>query len=396
MNLQIINPITYPGWDDLIRSNPESSFFHSSSWARVLAESYNYKPLYFAAIDNNKLLALISLMEIKSILTGKRGVSLPFTDYCEPIIPEKKYFKNAMNYLIEYGKRAGWKSIEMRTGNSFPKEIPPSSYYYGHTLELSKDKKFMTQQATGNIENPSFPPFAILRQAQDDKCHGELAEPSPPLVKGGKGGLSNENKIFSNFRDSTRRNIKKAVKEGVETNIYTSVESVREFYRLNCLTRREHGFPPQPWSFFKKIHDHIIAMNLGFVVLASYRGKTIAGAVYFHFGDKALFKYGASDKNYQHLRANNLVMWEAIKYYCQNGYKSLNLGRTEPENKGLLQFKSGWRPKEHVINYYKYDFKKRAFVQNSSRVTGFHNKIFKNMPIPILNVVGSILYKHMG
>jgi len=373
--MQIINPLNYPGWDKLLLKTPNSSFFHSSHWARVLNESYGYRPLYFSEISGSRLVTLISMMEVRSILTGKRGVSLPFTDYCELIINDKDSFQAALDRLIEYGKKARWKSIELRTGNSLPKEISPSSFYYGHILELSKDKTFMLQQATGNIENPSM--VALPRVAPSI---------SPPLAK----------KIFSDFRDSTKRNIKKAIKEGVETNIYTSVESVREFYHLNCLTRREHGLPPQTWAFFKKIHDHIIAMNLGFVVLAAHRGKTIAGAVYFHLGNKALFKYGASEKKYQHLRANNLVMWEAIKYYCQNGYKSLNFGRTEPENKGLLQFKSGWRAKEHVINYYKYDFKKRAFVQNSSRVTGFHNKIFKNMPIPVLNVVGSILYKHMG
>jgi hypothetical protein len=385
LELQIINPLDYPGWDELLLKTPNSSFFHSSHWTRVLNESYGYRPLYFSEIKGSRFVTLISMMEVRSILTGKRGVSLPFADYCELIINDKDSFQAALDRLIEYGKKAKWKSIELRTVNSLPHEFLPSSFYYGHTLNLSKDETFMTQQAAGNIENP-------YRAALP------LGAPSisPPLVKGRKGGLSDENKIFSSFRDSTKRNIKKAIKEGVETNIYTSAEAVREFYRLNCLTRREHGLPPQTWSFFKNIHDYIIAMNLGFVALAAHRGKTIAGAVYFHLGNKALFKYGASEKKYQRLRANNLVMWEAIKYYCQNGCKSLNFGRTEPENKGLLQFKSGWGAKEHIINYYKYDFKKRAFIQNSSRVTGFYNKLFKNMPIPILKVVGSILYKHMG
>jgi len=49
------------------------------------------------------------------------------------------------------------------------------------------------------------------------------------------------------------------------------------------------------------------------VVLASFDQENVAGAIYFHLGEKAVFKYGASDKKFQHLRANNLVMWEAIK-----------------------------------------------------------------------------------
>jgi lipid II:glycine glycyltransferase (peptidoglycan interpeptide bridge formation enzyme) len=232
----------------------------------------------------------------------------------------------------------------LRTGNSLPNGNSPYSFYYGHTLDIT---------------------------------HGE-------------------DTIFSNFRGSTKRNIKKAVKEGVRTNIFTSVESIREFYRLNCLTRREHGIPPQPWSFFKKIHDHILSENLGFVILASFHNKTIAGAVYFNLGDRAIYKYGASDKNYQYLRANNLVMWEAIKWYTNNGYKTFCFGRTERENKGLLQFKSGWGAKEHLIHYYKYDLIKEAFIRDSSKVRGVHNKFFEKMPIPLLKVTGSLLYKHMG
>jgi len=40
--------------------------------------------------------------------------------------------------------------------------------------------------------------------------------------------------------------------------------------------------------------------------------------------------------------------------------------------------------------------KKGSFVPGSSKVRGFQNKIFRNLPLPILNRIGSILYKHVG
>ncbi|MGA2317724.1 MAG: peptidoglycan bridge formation glycyltransferase FemA/FemB family protein [Thermodesulfobacteriota bacterium] len=344
MDIQIINPITYPGWDDLVVSHPDYSFFHSSAWARVLFESYHYTPKYFTIINDGKLLALIPVMEVNSFLTGKRGVSLPFTDYCKPIIANGISFQNLLEHIIENGKKCGWKSLELRSSSDLLPSTMPSITYLGHTL-----------------------------------------------------GLDNgEQEVFSNFRDSTKRNAQKAVKEGVEVKIDHSLESLKEFYRLNCMTRREHGLPPQPFHFFKKIYDHVISRNLGFVILASYSGKNIAGAVYFHFGEKAVYKYGASDKKFQHLRANNLVMWEAIQWYSQNGYKNLCFGRTERENQGLIQFKSGWGTTEQQINYYRYDLNKGSFVPGSSKVTGFHNKIFRNLPLPLLKRVGSVLYKHVG
>jgi len=131
-------------------------------------------------------------------------------------------------------------------------------------------------------------------------------------------------------------------------------------------------------------------------VTAQYQGRTIAGAVYFHFGNKALYKYGASDHALQHLRANNLVMWEAIKWFCQSGFSSICLGRTKLKNNGLLQFKAGWGAQMQVIKYYKYDVHNELFFIDESQITQFHHKLFNRMPNPLLNIIGSVMYRHVG
>lgn len=341
---QIINPINYPGWDDLIISSPDHSFFHSSSWARVLSESYNYHPLYFATLKDGRLLSLISVMEIESILTGRRGVSLPFSDYCESIAAASGYFQNTLDHLLEYGKKRKWKYLEIRGGKNFNEHFSPWVTYYRHTLDLSED--------SGHI--------------------------------------------FSNFRESTKRNIRKAIKQEVKVNIENSLASVKDFYRLNCLTRRHHGLPPQPFIFFKNIYEHVLAKGLGLVLLASNGELNIAGAIFFHYGDKALYKYAGSNRAYQNLRANNLVMWEAIKWYCRNGYKSLSLGRTDSEDRGLLQFKSGWRPREEIVEYFKYDFTKNSFTKNATRAIQLSRRVLRMMPSPMLKIFGLILYRHIG
>ncbi len=64
--LQILNPIEYPNWDELLLTNENYSFFHTSGWAKVISESYNYKPLYFTEIENDKLTALIPIMAVNS------------------------------------------------------------------------------------------------------------------------------------------------------------------------------------------------------------------------------------------------------------------------------------------------------------------------------------------
>jgi hypothetical protein len=343
-NLQILNPTTYSNWDDILLSTSGASFFHTAAWATVLTESYSYTPCYFAAIDNDRLTALCSLMDVRSALTGCRGVSLPFTDYCEPIAHTTESFQDMFTCITRYGRERGWKHIELRGGEALLKDIPHSSFYYGHTLKLH--------------QNPET--------------------------------------LFSTFRDSTKRNIKKAGKENVEIKIIQDIEGMKTFYGLNCMTRQQHGLPPQPMSFFKKVHEHILSKGRGFIVLAMHEGKPVAGNIFFHFGKKALYKYGASDKNYQHLRANNLVMWEAIRWYCKNGYTHFCFGRTEPENDGLRQFKNGWGTREHDIRYYKYDLQRNEFIGKSGRIGHRYKKVFARMPIPALKLTGNLLYRHMG
>lgn len=323
--IRIINPLERPDWNDALRSNHGASFFHTSTWARVIQKSYHYKLLYLMMEGDGKM-AILPMMEVNSHLTGKRGVSLPFTDYCEPIVSNDDQFEEMFNYATDYGKKNGWRYIEIRGSRKFLDKHESSEYYFGHTLDLTQGAK----------------------------------------------------KIFSNFRDSTKRNIKKAEKGGVYVEITHSLNAVDEFYRLNSLTRREHGLPPQPYYFFKKVYEEIISKGMGFISLARHKGTVIAGNVYFYHAKNAIFKYGASDKIYHHLRPNNLVMWKAINWCCEKGHNNMCFGKTETDNNGLRQYKLGWGTKEQVIKYFKYDFVKDSFVKAPPRYQPFNIKFSKN------------------
>jgi hypothetical protein len=344
MTLRILNPLRTPRWDELLLANPNATLFHSARWARVLYESYGYEPLCFVSFKNGAMEVLLPFMEVRSVFTGKRGVSLPFTDYCEPILPDSIGFQDVLDVIIRHSSNAGWDTIELRGCNSLPADITPSSVYYRHIIDLTK---------------------------------GEKA-------------------LLAGLRQSTRNNIRKCERTGTTVTMDTSRDAVRHFCRLNCMTRKLHGLPPQPFSFFEMIQKHLLAQDSGIVAIASHEGKVVAGAVFLHFGDKALYKYGASDRRYQHLRANNLIMWQAMEWYARKGFQSLCLGRTEPENDGLLQFKRGWGVTEEMLPYYKYNLKRSVFVREPSKTTGFFNPIFRAMPIPFLRLTGALLYRHMG
>ena len=198
------------------------------------------------------------------------------------------------------------------------------------------------------------------------------------------------------IRSSTLRNIKKAESAGVEVDILYSLEGIRDFYRLNSLTRRDHGLPPQPWKFFENIQKRVLGQGKGFLSLGRLRGQAIAGAIFFCFGETAVFKYGASDKNYQHVRPNNLVMWEAIRRCQEEGFQRLCLGRTDLDHQGLKQFKDGWGAEQTQIYYLRYHFTSRAFQGPVQKISKQSEKLLRRLPLPVLETLGKLLYRHAG
>ena len=328
----------------MVRAHPRCTFFHSAAWTRTLQGAYGFKPVYFTATPSSGLPSILPLMEVDSWLTGRRGVALPFTDDCEPLYSDAASARNLVQAALEFGRRRGWKSAEFRGGRELFGDAPASLAFYGHTVEL--------------------------RQNEED--------------------------MFGRLESSVRRAIRKAEKSGVTVVISRNLNAVKDFYALQCLTRRKHGLPPQPFSFFRNIFDQILSNNLGMIAVASHQHRPIAASVYFQLGERAVYKYGASDEAFQHLRGPNLVMWEALKWFTRNGATSLHMGRTSLANDGLRRFKLGWGAAEQKIEYVKCNLRQGGFLIETDATAGWHIRVFNYLPLALSRLLGAVLYRHIA
>ena len=57
---------------------------------------------------------------------------------------------------------------------------------------------------------------------------------------------------------------------------------------------------------------------------------------------------------------------------------------------------AGWGVKPYQIYYYRYDLQKNVFTSDSSDINPLFKKIFSKLPLPVLEMLGRILYRHMG
>jgi hypothetical protein len=346
-SIRLENPLTQADWDARISGQSGISFFHGSAWAKVLAGTYGFAPRYFAVSRGQQLVALLPLMEVNSWLTGKRGVSLPFTDFCEPFAAKGTSLGPVVKEVLQYGRKCGWKHVEFRGFPGITSHLPgaePSVSFFTHQLKIFSDTDF----------------------------------------------------LFARFESSCRRAIRKAQKSGLTIETAQSREALLDYYGLHCITRKDHGLPPQPLAFFLNIHQHVLSQNQGMIVTARHEGRPVASAMFFHAGPDVIYKFGASDAAGQELRANNLVMWEAIQWCARNGKSTLNFGRTSSSNDGLRRYKLGWTAVESEVRYHKYDLRQETFVGDRDDASGWHNRVFRALPTPMSRWAGSLLYRHMA
>ena len=330
-------------WDQLALSHPDASFFHSSAWARTLAKTYGHKPFYLSFFSSGAPQALVPMMEVTSAFTGRRGVGLPFSDCCSPLLFQNGDKSFILSRLSALASEHAWKYFELRDPRSLELSVDPAIQYFGHSLNM---------------------------------------QPGPDA-------------LFAGFSSPVRRAIRKAEKSNLSVRVSQSLESVLDFYDLHGQTRRRHGLPPQPLSFFRNLFEEAIRPGLGFVVQATLEKRCIAAAIFFRFGRTALYKYGASDLAARDLRANNLVMWEAIRFLAGSACDSLHFGRTSLADAGLRRFKLGWGTAEEVISYFRWNTASRQWAAGADHLKGAHNMLFASMPLALNRLAGTLIYPHL-
>lgn len=341
--LETVDPLTYPNWDTLVAAHGQNSFFHSSAWARVLHDTYGHRPFYLCRTKGAQFESMLPVMEVSSWLTGRRGVSLPFTDTC-PSVRSELTSGDLFDAALTLGRSRGWRYFESRNNTGDWPDAKPSVSFYSHIIALE-------------------------------------GEPEA---------------LFKRLGSSLRRGIRKAQEEGLKIEFANGPEAISLYYSLHCRTRRKHGVPPQPIGFFNNIGRHILGAGKGFVGITRFQGTPVAAAVYFHQGLQAFYKFGASDYRFQHLRPNNLLMWEAMKHCALLGCTSLHLGRTSLVNEGLRRFKQSFGAVEETLAYAKYDLRRSTFVTDVDRAEGPLNHVFRCLPPALFRLAGAVLYPHLS
>jgi CelD/BcsL family acetyltransferase involved in cellulose biosynthesis len=287
-------------WRRFSESQPAATPFHHPAWSLVLGQTYGYRPFVLVqTAAGGRIVAGLPLVELRRALRRGQLASLPFTDYCPPLV----------------------------TGDADPA---------GFTTNLLRWRDGLGR------------PVVVLHEA---------APAAPGVYQVSRGVRhvvpleTSSERAFAALGGKVRSSIRKAQREDVRIRIGQSLDDLAPFYALHVETRRRLGVPVQPKRFMENLFRQMVTGGLGFVVLAYKDERPIAAALFLAWNSNLIYKYAASDPRYWPLCANDLVLWTAIDWGYRNGYRALDLGRTDTEHRGLREFKSRWGSTELPLTY---------------------------------------------
>jgi lipid II:glycine glycyltransferase (peptidoglycan interpeptide bridge formation enzyme) len=345
------SPLNDPRWDKFVQRHPRSSVFHSSEWLEALRRTYGYESTAITTCppDADLQNALV-LCRVESWLTGRRLVSLPFSDHCDVLVDGAADLVAIVSALENQLCQQKLRYIEVR----------PTHPLHTSTLRFHSTYTYCLHQID-------------IRPDLDT--------------------------LYSNcHKDSTQRKIRRAQREGLTYEEGRSAFFLDSFYRLLVLTRRRHMVPPQPKRWFQNLID---CFGEALKIRVAVKNKqAIAAILTLRYKDTLVYKYGCSDSKFHNLGGMYFLFWRSIQEAKQDGLCVFDLGRSEWEDTGLITFKDRWGAKRSALTYLR--FVASAQSKSAFRSAGADwkaraaKKVFPRLPDRILSLAGDLIYKHMG
>jgi CelD/BcsL family acetyltransferase involved in cellulose biosynthesis len=356
MNVPVyrLSPVEDLRWGAFVQRHPDASVFHTPEWLSALRRTYGYEPFALTnSAPGEDLTNGLVFCRVRSWLTGERLVSLPFSDHCQPLVADDEELLNLVSALEEEQDARKWTYIEIRSTDQM-----------GQTLA-----HFATAQ--------SFCFHVLdLRPSEED--------------------------LFKSFhKDCVQRKVRRAEREGVEYESGRSERLLQIFYELLLLTRRRQRLPPQPLKWFQNV---IACMGEKATVrVASKCGRPVASVLTLRHRDTLTYKYSGSDRAFSSLGGTQLVLWKAIQEAKHVGLSTFDLGRSNWDDRGLINFKERWGAMQSKLLYLRPATRRTSqlpghlwWLKAAAAGTRIGGQILSVAPRGMVTSAVRLLYRHFG
>ena len=304
MNIEIVED--KQSWDDFFtNSSIETSFFQSFNWGRF-QEKIGNQILRIRFTDKERIVG----QALGVIINAKRGKYL--------------YVRN--------GPAMFWDNYEQ------------ASEILSLLKNLAREKGLWFIRISPLLELDS-PKARILESFDFSVSHMHDVDALDTWILSLE---QTEEEILQGMRKSTRYEIRKAERNGVEIIKTRDSAYIDAFYEIYKNTIERQNWTGYSKIFLKKQFEIFSEDGSALLYLSKYKEKFISGSIFIYYGDSSYYHYSGSLTEFKKIPSTSLIHWENIKEAKSRGLKKYNFWGISPDDKpnhpwyGLTFFKKGF------------------------------------------------------
>lgn len=125
--------------------------------------------------------------------------------------------------------------------------------------------------------------------------------------------ISGGDEAMMRLKESTRRNIRSGIKQGITVEASEASAAMDSFYELLQETAAREQFAIRSRAYYQDLLSLFRERGQVAVYLARHEERLLAGAVMLFFGSKLVYLYGGTREDAKDLKPGYLLHWRAIE-----------------------------------------------------------------------------------
>jgi FemAB-related protein (PEP-CTERM system-associated) len=321
-------------WDAYVAASPQASFYHRYGWRAVNEGALDHHCVYLAAVDDGRIVGIFPFVQVKSLIFGNLGCSMPFVNYGGPCADTPE-IEHAL--LEEARRRAGelrLDSLEIRSRRYLGDALPSTTHKVSLSIDLARD----------------------------------------PDV------------LWNRYKSGHRQDIRRAYKSGF-TAQFGGVELLDAFYEVMCESWRDLGTPIYARSYFEAIlRTFPETTRLCVVFLGDRPAATAFDGLHLDTVEGMWLGFRSA---YRARLVGYVLYWELIKHACEGGYARFHLGRSSADSGGEA-FKKKWSASINQLYWHYILAPGRAVPSLNVDNPRYQRAIdaWRRLPIPVTQFLG--------
>jgi serine/alanine adding enzyme len=330
-----------PGeWDAFVESHPDSVAYHQYSWRGVFERAFGHQGVYLGARRNGALVGVLPLVDFKSRLFGRFGVSLPFVNYGGVLGADRDVEQALERAALDTAAARGWRHVELRHFDQRFAQWPARRHKVTMWLPLVPDTDALWQSLDRKVRN-------LVRKSEKSGCVAEVGGP----------------------------------------------ELLPAFYQVFAHNMRDLGTPVYSRRFFEEVVGTFPASTRVFVVRVGT--EPVAASITVGWRDRIEVPWASALRGHNDKAPNMLLYWTMLKQAIAAGASVFDFGRSTPDE-STYRFKAQWgaQPRELIWEYLGLAGEAPEHGPGSARFR-LAVRAWQRMPVPIATLLGPVIVRNI-